>query len=60
MLVECKEPEVMLSENVLQQVLRYNISVPVEFMVLTNGHSTIGWKKQDGALTLLEALPAFE
>lgn len=60
MLVECKEPEVMLSENVLQQVLRYNISVPVQFMVLTNGHSTIGWKKQDGALTLLEAMPAFE
>src|SRR5579884_1757202 len=35
MLIECKEPKVNLSEDVLQQVLRYNISVPVEFIVIT-------------------------
>src|SRR3982751_5329121 len=33
MLVECKEPNVKLSEDALQQVLRYNISVPVEYIV---------------------------
>src|SRR6478735_275420 len=31
MLVECKAPEVKLSEDVLQQALRYNITVPVQF-----------------------------
>ena len=56
MLIECKEPKVALSEDVLQQVLRYNISVPVEYIIITNGSSTIGWKKE-GDLKLLEALP---
>ena len=56
MLVECKEPKVNLSEDVLQQVLRYNISVPVEYIVITNGQSTIGWKKEK-ELKILQELP---
>jgi len=56
MLVECKEPKVKLSEDVLQQVLRYNLSVPVEFIVITNGNATIGWKKEN-ELTILNELP---
>jgi hypothetical protein len=56
MLVECKEPKVNLSEDVLQQVLRYNISVPVEYIVITNGKSTMGWKKEK-ELKLLSELP---
>jgi hypothetical protein len=56
MLVECKEPKVKLSEDTLQQVLRYNISMPVEYIVITNGNATIGWKKE-GELKLLSELP---
>lgn len=56
MLVECKEPKVSLSEDVLQQVLRYNISVPVEYIVITNGNATIGWKKEN-ELKLLKGMP---
>ena len=56
MLIECKEPKVQLSDEVLQQVLRYNISVPVEYIVLTNGSTTIGWKKES-QLKLLKELP---
>src|SRR5215204_3755602 len=32
MMAECKAPAVKLSEDVLQQVLRYNITVPVQFI----------------------------
>jgi len=60
MLVECKAPAVRLNEDVLQQVLRYNITVPVEYIVLTNGENTIGWKKENQALTLIEVMPGFE
>lgn len=56
MLVECKEPKVNLNEDVLQQVLRYNISVPVEYIVITNGNATVGWKKES-QLNLLEDMP---
>ena len=57
MMIECKEPGVPLDEVVLQQVLRYNMSVPVPFLVLTNGRTTIGWEKKNGTLVLLEELP---
>jgi hypothetical protein len=60
MMVECKSPEVALNEKVLQQVLRYNISVPVNYMVISNGNQTIGWKKENGQLTLLQHLPDFK
>ena len=56
-MIECKAPEVALSEDVLQQVLRYNISVPVEFIVITNGNATVGWQKMGGELKLLGTLP---
>jgi hypothetical protein len=59
MMIECKEPGVPLSEIVLQQVLRYHISVPVTYIVITNGTHTIGWIKEEGQLKLLHALPPF-
>jgi hypothetical protein len=59
MLIECKEPKVSLSEDVLQQVLRYNISVPVEYIVITNGTATVGWRKES-ELRLLEEMPGWQ
>ena len=59
MLIECKGPNVPLNEEVLQQVLRYNISVPVPFIVLTNGKTTIGWRREKEGLQLLQELPAW-
>lgn len=56
MLIECKEPKVNLSEEVLQQVLRYNISMPVKYIVITNGSMTIGWKREL-ELKLLKEMP---
>lgn len=58
MLVECKEPKVNLGEEVLQQVLRYNISVPVKYIVITNGAKTIGWKRER-ELKLIQQMPAW-
>jgi hypothetical protein len=59
MLIECKEPKVSLSEDALQQVLRYNISVPVEYIVITNGNATVGWKRES-ELMLLEDMPRWD
>jgi hypothetical protein len=59
MLIECKEPKVNLSDEALQQVLRYNMSVPVEYIIITNGATTIGWRKEN-QLTLLEELPEWQ
>jgi hypothetical protein len=58
MLVECKAPSVALNEAVLQQALRYHQTLPVQYIIITNGEATAGWGKRDGVLHLLTGLPA--
>jgi len=60
MMVECKAAEIKLNDAVLQQVLRYNISMPVSYLVVTNGNLTYGWEKKDHDLHLMEELPDWE
>jgi hypothetical protein len=59
MLIECKRASVPLDESVLQQALRYHMTIPVPFLLLTNGDVTIGWQKAAGSLRALDALPAW-
>jgi hypothetical protein len=37
MLVECKAMQEKLDSRVLWQVLRYNLAIPVKYLVITNG-----------------------
>ncbi len=60
MLIECKATTVALSPLVLEQVLRYNISIPVPYLVITNGTDTKGWRKEAGSLFELDAMPVWE
>jgi hypothetical protein len=60
MMIECKATDVKLDEEVLQQVLRYNISVPVQYIVITNGSTSYIWVKKAGKLELLAELPVYE
>jgi hypothetical protein len=39
-LIECKAMDVPLTENVIEQALRYNQTLGVEFVVITNGAFT--------------------
>lgn len=40
MLVECKAPEVPISETTLHQLLHYHSNLQCQYWVLTNGHET--------------------
>ncbi|MBP5398298.1 MAG: type I restriction enzyme HsdR N-terminal domain-containing protein [Bacteroidales bacterium] len=40
MIVECKRPSVALTQEVLDQILRYNRVLDVPFIVATNGQNT--------------------
>lgn len=57
MIVECKAMEVKLDQKVMEQVLRYNISIPVPFLVITNGVYCMGISRQEGRVQWLEAIP---
>ena len=60
MMIECKAQTVPLTEKVLMQVLRYNIAVPVLFLVITNGVDCRVVKKEESELKWVEIFPAWE
>lgn len=37
LIVECKAPEVNISNNVFDQIVRYNMALQVKYLALTNG-----------------------
>ena len=57
MMIECKAPTIKLDETVLHQLLRYHISVPTGFLVISNGTTSYGWQKKERNLLLLSELP---
>ena len=59
MIVECKEMNVPLGKAVLDQVLRYNISLDVPYLVVTNGRHCMALQLKDGDMTIIESLPAY-
>ena len=60
MLIECKAGEIVLDEKVLLQVLRYNISMPANFLVITNGQFTYAWEKINGELKEIPQMPVWK
>ena len=59
MIIECKEMEVALNEQVLNQALRYNITLNVPYIVITNGTYCFGFSANAGLLEELSNLPEF-
>jgi len=45
---------------VLHQVLRYNISIPVSYIIITNGHYTQGWEKVGTELKEIQEMPLWK
>ncbi|HKC37784.1 MAG TPA: type I restriction enzyme HsdR N-terminal domain-containing protein [Chitinophagaceae bacterium] len=60
MLIECKAGEITLDKKALYQVLRYNISMPATFLVITNGHFTYAWEKTNGELKEIQQMPLWK
>lgn len=57
MMIECKAMDVNLDEGVLQQALRYNISVPVKHIIITNGNECYVWTNSNGELVIQKEIP---
>ena len=57
MMVECKAMQIALQDEVLQQVLRYNIAVPVPYLVITNGSYCVAYEKKNNRLEILREIP---
>ena len=57
MMVECKSPAIKLDDAVLHQLLRYHISVPAGFLIISNGEYSFGWEKKTSGLLLINEIP---
>lgn len=56
MIIECKAPEELLNEKVFEQIARYNLTLKVDFLWVTNG--TLNYVSQlKGAIQLLDKVP---
>ena len=64
MVVECKRPEVELTEEVLDQAIRYNMVLNVRYMIITNGRQTFACRRgeSDGKLqySFIEKVPSYK
>jgi hypothetical protein len=60
MIIECKEKNVPLSEAVITQILNYNITLQVQYLVITNGDDTHGLHLLNGRFSWIEKLPEFQ
>ena len=59
MMIECKEMGVALNETVLEQALRYNQTLKVTYIVITNGTVTAGFLCNSKGASELYELPEY-
>ncbi len=60
MMVECKQQSQPLSQKVLMQALRYNLALPVPFLVLTNGTDVRLLEIKENNWSELFTMPEYE
>lgn len=62
LIVECKAPEVKISQKVFDQIVRYNFQFQVDFLIVTNGKSHFCCKIDKTNLTyeFLTEIPEYD
>jgi len=61
LVVECKAPEVAISQKVFDQIVRYNFEFQVDFLIVTNGmfHYCCKIDKQNQTYDFLKEIPDY-
>ena len=58
LLIECKAPEVELTQTEINQLARYQITIQAPYCMLTNGLKHVVMKLKGDEVTFLKELPA--
>ena len=60
--VECKRPEVRIDREVAQQVIRYNMSLNIRYIFITNGKTSFVFARSadSSVFTPLTAAPSYD
>ncbi len=59
MVVECKRPDIALTGDVADQIVRYNYVLDVPFIVATNGQNTYICRRNEDGCEFLSQAPSF-
>ena len=59
-IVECKAMDVALNNKTFDQILRYNISMPVQYLVVTNGAYCFAFERNNRKFNTLEKIPDWQ
>ena len=59
MIIECKQMNVKLASNVLQQILSYHSQLQASFIIITNGNETRLWHKQQNDFIEINEIPSW-
>jgi hypothetical protein len=61
MIIECKAPEIKLSQAVFTQIAQYNFKLNVDYLVMTNGIDQVVCKidRQLNKLNYLQEIPSY-
>ena len=59
MISECKEAKVRLNEKTMEQILQYQQVLTAQYLIISNGHETMGAKIESGKLQALQNFPEY-
>ena len=59
MIIECKEMNVPLSKKTLEQILRYHITLPADYLIVTNGSYCFGFQKTENQFIETNEFPEY-
>lgn len=59
MIIECKEARVPINEKTIQQILQYQQVLKASYLIVSNGHQTIGAQVESGKLITLPSFPEY-
>jgi hypothetical protein len=61
-LIECKAPEVEITQQVFDQIIRYNITLQVKYLMITNGlnHYCCELNYTDLSWKFLKEIPSYD
>jgi len=60
MIIECKEMNVPITEKALEQILRYHITLPAQYLLITNGSYCYGFRKEIKDFVEINEVPFYE
>jgi hypothetical protein len=60
MIIECKEPEVSINENVIHQIAQYNAALQTQWLLISNGLQHITLKVDQTKIEHFEGIVDYE